>query len=201
MLGPDRLHDGFLRVPARVDQLHVHRTAIEEQIRNGIADLTLNEAAAVLMLSSDVRKLLEMTKTMEGLAGEDLVKFCADNDVAMLSGNIFNAPEPTEEQRLEWEIFILFLARWCRFSVEGAYGHAEWVQSRGTLLADWMKPNSIRDSWMPIQQKTFDGWNAFLENNRHRALQDVSVELSELQARDEERATKKRARAPRRGQS
>jgi Protein of unknown function (DUF3102) len=32
-----------------------HRATIEGQIRNGVADLSLNEAAALLMLTSDVR--------------------------------------------------------------------------------------------------------------------------------------------------
>jgi hypothetical protein len=48
-------------------RLGKNREAIEEQIRNGVADLSLNEAAALLMLSSDVRKLLELVKTMERL--------------------------------------------------------------------------------------------------------------------------------------
>src|SRR5512145_2301019 len=34
------------------------RTTIEDRIRNGVADLSLNEAAAMLVLSSDVKQLL-----------------------------------------------------------------------------------------------------------------------------------------------
>jgi hypothetical protein len=34
-----------------------NRAEIEAQIRNDVADLTLSEAAALLMLSSDARKL------------------------------------------------------------------------------------------------------------------------------------------------
>jgi hypothetical protein len=39
-----------------------NRTAIEEQIRNGVADLNVNQAAAILMLSSDLTKLLTFAK-------------------------------------------------------------------------------------------------------------------------------------------
>ena len=42
-----------------------------------IADLTLNEAAALLMLSSDVRKLLAFAKQTDGLSGEGLT----DDDI------------------------------------------------------------------------------------------------------------------------
>ena len=37
-------------------------STIEAQMRNGVADLSLNEAAAMLMLSSDVRKLLSFAR-------------------------------------------------------------------------------------------------------------------------------------------
>ncbi|MGE5158651.1 MAG: hypothetical protein ACM3OF_10955 [Gemmatimonas sp.] len=146
--------------------------------------MTLNEAAALLMLSSDVRKLLEMVKTMEGLKGDELMDFCVANDVAILSGNIFNAPEPTPQEEIEWLLFILWLARTQSWSVLGASMHAEWVQSRGTLLADWMKPNPFRDAWMPISQAVIDEWNAFLKANRSRSLDDV---MAELKAVEEER--------------
>jgi hypothetical protein len=178
-------------ISERTAQLYMrcskNRAAIEEQIRNGIADLSLNEAAAVLMLSSDVRKLLEMVKTMEGLQGDDLVKFCADNDIAMLSGNIFGAPEPTDQEWIEWHIFVLFLASKQGYAVEGAWHHADWVRSRGTRLVDWMQPNPIRDKWMPIPQAVFDEWDVFLEANRDRSLADVRAELEALEALHAER--------------
>ena len=171
-----------------------NRKEIEEsQIRNTVADLSLNEAAAILMLSSDVRKLLEMVKTMEGLHGDELIKFVADNDIAMLSGNLFNAPEPTDQERVEWHLFILFLAHKCGYSVEGAALHTDWVQSHGWLLADWMKPNPIRDTWMPIPQATLDSWNDFLAANRDRSLEDVKAEIARLdQAQTKQLSTHKR---------
>jgi hypothetical protein len=171
-----------------------NRAVIEDQIRNGVADLSLNEAAALLMLSSDVRKLLEMTKTMSGLHGEELIKFCADNDVAMLSGDPFNAPEPTDQERVEWQVFILFLTSRLGWSVEGAEYHAKWVQSRGTRLAEWMKPHRPRDAWMPIPQATFDAWNVFLEANRVRSLDDVRGELESSRQQQEAAATARRRR-------
>jgi hypothetical protein len=158
-------------------RLAKNREAVEDQIRNGDADLSLNEATALLMLSSDVRKLFEMVKTMEGLQGDDLINFCVANDIGMLTGNIFNAPTPTDQEEIEWRIFVLWLVRVHGHYVESALLHMEWVQSRGTLLADWMKPNPLRDAWMPIPQATFDNWHTFLEANRGRSLDDVKAEI------------------------
>jgi len=58
-------------ISERTAQLYMrtakNRTTIEEQIRNGVADLSLNEAAALLMLSSDVKKLFAFIKGAQGL--------------------------------------------------------------------------------------------------------------------------------------
>lgn len=186
-------------------RLAKNREAIEDQIRSGIADLSMNEAAALLMLSSDIRKLLEMAKTMKDLEGGDLIDFCIANDVGMLKGNIFDAPEPTDQEWVEWHLFILWQRRTLNITVEGATMHADWVQSRGTLLADWMKPNPIRDAWMPIAQGTIDHWAAFLEANRGRTLDDVKAELDALVLEDQRsmtarpRAGRKRASPTRSG--
>src|SRR5262245_40621328 len=40
------------------------RETIEAQIRNGVADLTLNQAAALLVMTSDVRKLFAFAKQL-----------------------------------------------------------------------------------------------------------------------------------------
>ena len=61
-----------------------NRKAIEEQIRNGVADLTLNEAAAVLMLSSDVRELLAFAKRAESADPEERISICAEEGVAVI---------------------------------------------------------------------------------------------------------------------
>jgi hypothetical protein len=188
-------------ISERTAQLYMrcakNRPEIEAANAQLIADLTLNEAAALLMLSADVRKLLSLTKTMTEMEGEELISFCVENDIAMLSGNIFGAPEPTDQERIEWHLFVLWLAREEGYSVEGSWNHMDWVQSRGTLLADWMAPNPLRDAWMPIPRQSIDHWNAFLAANRHRSLDDVAVELKTLdadRARLEQRPRRRRSR-------
>jgi hypothetical protein len=61
-------------ISERTAQLYMrvakNRAEIETQMRNGVADLSLNETAALLMLPSDVRKLLNFARTADGLSGE-----------------------------------------------------------------------------------------------------------------------------------
>jgi hypothetical protein len=77
-------------ISERTAQLYMrvakNRVEIENQIRNDDCgfDLTLNEAAALLMLSSDVRKVLDFAKQAEGLSGEALVDFCIANNVGVI---------------------------------------------------------------------------------------------------------------------
>jgi hypothetical protein len=64
-------------ISERTAQLYMrcakNRAEIEKANAQSVADLSLKEAAAILMLSSDIRKLFEMTKSMEGLQGEHLI--------------------------------------------------------------------------------------------------------------------------------
>ena len=191
-------------ISERTAQLYMrlakNREAVEANTQP-IADLTLNEAAAVLMLSSDVRKLFQMAKATHGLEGDELIGFFAENRIATLSGNIFSAPEPTDREWVEWNIYVLYLARRQGWSVEAARLHAGWVQSRGTLLADWMKPDPIRDVWMKsIPQATLDDWNLFLEANQNRSLDDVQAELKELEEQEARRPKREPLRRRGRGQ-
>jgi hypothetical protein len=72
-----------------------NREAIELQIRNGVADLTLNEAAALLFLTSDVKKLLAFTKQIsETTDPEQMVALCLENDVGVIRDTSYNGCSP-----------------------------------------------------------------------------------------------------------
>ena len=107
-------------ISERTAQLYMrtarNREAIEANAQS-VADLTLNEAAALLAMSSDMKKLLEFAKEASKLTDpEEFFQFCAANDVACMQGNIFNAPEATPQEAVEWGLFRLFLVRECAFS-------------------------------------------------------------------------------------
>jgi len=127
-------------ISERTAQLYMrvakNRAEIEAQIRNGVADLSLNEAAALLMLSSDVRKLLNFAKQAEGLSGEALIEFCIVNNVAVIQDSNYNPfAGRSEAEKLEWCLFTLFLsydraAGRVGFDPEDAWRHVEYLLQR-----------------------------------------------------------------------
>jgi hypothetical protein len=172
------------------------RTEVEEQMRNGVADLSLNEAAALLMLSSDVRKLLNFAKQTEGLSGEALLEFCVANNVGVIrSDNYDPFALCSEAEKLEWLVFVLFI------SYDGAVGrtgldpddawlHVEYLLRRPFQNVDeWLGPEG--DDWRrkcgsSNYQPTDEwrtAWAAFRDARRHLTLADIDAEGRTLSAR------------------
>ena len=67
-----------------------NREEVEKQIRNGVADLSLNETAALLMPSSDFRKLWAFARDCEGLSGETLIERCIAEGVGTIHDQGYN---------------------------------------------------------------------------------------------------------------
>jgi hypothetical protein len=133
-----------------------NRAEIEAQIRISVADLSLNEVAALLMLSSDVRKLLNFTKQADGLSGEALVEFCIANNVAVIKDSGYDPfAGRSEAERLEWSVFTLFLSCDTEAGRGGmdpdhAWTHVEWILQRPFQNVDeWLGDEGVkfRSSW------------------------------------------------------
>jgi hypothetical protein len=175
-----------------------NRAEIEAQIRDDVADLSLNEVAALLMLSSDVRKLLNFAKQAEGLSGEALVEFCIANNVGVIKDSGYDPfAGRSEAEKLEWLVFTLFLsydraAHRAGFDPEDAWSHVEYLLQRPFQNVDeWIGPAG--DDWrrrcMSNYQPTEGmktAWAAFRDAHRHAALADVEAELKALRTRFEE---------------
>jgi hypothetical protein len=163
-----------------------------------VADLTLNEAAALLMMSSDVSKLMAFARQIEGADPEEIIEICAANDIAVIKNNPFGAKdfsELEEREQLEWHLWTLLFAR--RDSVEEAAYHAERMQTRGWTLDGWYGDEG--DQWRrrhtrEMPQSVKDEWRDFIESNRHRSIADVEAEIMKI-SEEQEQA---RAAAPRR---
>jgi hypothetical protein len=186
-------------ISERTAQLYMrlakNRTAIEGQIRNGVADLSLNEAAALLMLSSDVRKVLDFARDCENLPADEVIERCIANGFAVISTPGY---DPffgrSEAEKLEWYLFQMFL------SYDGAGGlspyrgepagvsrHVEWLLQRPFQnVAEWLGEEG--DKWrralgmraMPDQLKT--DWLAFLIQHRDWTLPEAVKKFESLQS-------------------
>ena len=134
-------------ISERTAQLYMrvakNREEVEKQIRNGVADLNLNEAAAMLMLSSDVRKLLEFARGCNGLSGEQIIQAALDQRVALMgviedsSYRVFAHCTPEGER--DWYLFILFLSAEWGWYPEGAANHVEYLSQKQFMdPAEWL---------------------------------------------------------------
>jgi hypothetical protein len=143
-------------ISERTAQLYMRvaksRTEIEDQMRNGVADLSLNEAAALLMLSSDMRKLLNFAKQADGLSGESLVEFCIANDVGVITTPNYDPfAGRSEAEKAEWQVFVLFLsydgaAGRTGFDPDEAWQHVQYLLRRPFQNVDeWLGPEG--DEW------------------------------------------------------
>ena len=88
-----------------------NRAAVELQMRNTVADLTLNEAAALLFLTSDIKKLLAFTKQIsETTDPEQVLAVCLENGVGVIRDTGYDMWFGTNaEQKREWTLYARFL--------------------------------------------------------------------------------------------
>jgi hypothetical protein len=172
-----------------------NRAEIEAQMRNGVADLSLNEAAALLMLSSDVRKLMSFWRTAEGLHGEALVEFCIANDVGVMHDPDYNPFHLcSEAEKIEWAVFTMFMS--CDldagrggYAPADAWRHVEWVlQKQFRNVDEWLGPTG--ENWCrsvgwkrPVPEQFATRWAAFRDARRGRTLAQINEETESLYRR------------------
>jgi hypothetical protein len=182
-------------------RLAKNRAVIEIQIRNHVADLTLNEAAALLMLSADVRKLLNFMKECEDLSGEEFIERCIAEGFPVIHDPGYDPLAGRNEvEAVEWHLFIGFLS----FDEErGQAGgepahvtnHVEWILQRPFHnVAQWLgdEGEKFRAQWgMHEPSDEFkSNWAAFLAERRTLTLAEVQETLDTLQRRFEEARAK-----------
>jgi hypothetical protein len=206
-------------ISERTAQLYMrlakNRSAIETQMRNSVADLSLNEAAALLMLSSDVRKMLNFFKECEKLPGDEFIERCIAEGITVFSTPGYDPMAGQSEAGvLEWHLFMMFLsfdgpAGRDGGEPKGVSDHLEWLVQGSVFhsVADWLgeEGNKRRLGWgmkaMPEQFKT--DWAAFLDQHREWTLPDVVKKLESLQSEFEQavRSQPRKQRAKRQHRS
>jgi hypothetical protein len=202
-------------ISERTAQLYMrtakNRAAIEARAKSAtVADLTLNETAALLMMSTDVRKLLAFAEEIESLSGEALIEKCIANDVAMIRDESYNPfAGRSEAEKLEWLLFTIFLSIDTEAGRPGkkpehACYHVEYVLQRPFQNVDeWLGPEGDRyrrvngyshGGAMPERFKA--EWAAFRDAHRHYTLADAEAKLGVLHAQFERDVAAGRISAP-----
>jgi hypothetical protein len=181
-------------ISERTAQLYMrvakNRKEIEEQIRNGIADLSLNEAAALLMLSSEVKKLLDFDKSCGDLSAEEIIQTALDQRVAILGVmkddgyRVFAHCTPEGER--DWHLFVLYLSVEHGWYPENAAEHVEYLSQKQFMNPDeWLGDEGERFRRCAYKQPKMGkgmlrSWAAFKEVHRERTQAEIIAEVETI---------------------
>ena len=180
-------------ISERTAQLYMRlakgRKEIEARMKSAtdVADLTLNEATALLVLSANVEKLLSFFRECEGLSPTEFINRCIAQGMM-----VFRSPgyDPfagrSKEEKREWLLFMRFLVKRCGWHAHGASDHVEYVLERPFQnVAEWLgdEGDKFRRGWGQrkwVPHKTKDSWVTFLRRHRAWTLARVTKEVERL---------------------
>ena len=180
------------KISERTAQLYMrcakNRVEIEKKSAS-VADLTLNEAAALLALSSDVRKLFEFAKQTEGLNGEELVQACLDAGVGRIVSRGYDPfGGRSDDERREWRLFVLWLALRQGYAVaDVAWGQVEWLLRRPFQnVAEWLgeegeKFRALYGMSQPSEACKTD-WSVFAAQRQSLTEAEIITEINAAEA-------------------
>jgi Protein of unknown function (DUF3102) len=162
-----------------------NRQAIEARNAQHVADLTLNQAAALLVMTSDMKRLLDFTAQLENVNDpEAFLKICLDNGVGAIVDHSYDPfAARTEEEKREWNLFCLFLVRHCGGAPDGVEQHVEWLLQRPFQnVAEWIGPEGdkcrLAWQWKTLPPKLKEAWSRFAADHASRSIEDIAAELN-----------------------
>jgi hypothetical protein len=145
-----------------------NRATIEMNIRSGVADLTLGQAAALMMMTADMRKVLDFVREVESAAApEQIISLCIEHGVGYIHDPSYNMyAGRTDEEKRDWHVFALFLVQSHGCYPQGALHHIEWVLQRPFQnVSEWLGDEGdkfrTRCGWRPIPPQVKTDWWAF----------------------------------------
>src|ERR1700730_4774068 len=162
-----------------------NRTTIEKQIRNGVADLSLNQAAALMVMSSDMRKLFAFIKQLDERRDdpEEVLALCMEAGIPVIHTPNYDPFAGCDEAgKREWCLFTLFLVRERGWHVKGAASHVEWVCRRPfESPTEWFgdEGTSFRKRWRLREPhpEFLSSWSAFREGHQELQLLEIDEQL------------------------
>lgn len=163
-----------------------NRAAVELQMRNTVADLTLNEAAALLFLTSDIKKLLAFTKQIsETTDPEQVLAVCLENGVGVIRDTGYDMWFGTNaEQKREWTLYARFLVD-LGMSPDGAGGSIEWLRQRPFVSVDeWIGDDGAgfrrRCMMHALPPDHVTLWRKFASDRANMSQDEIEAELMAL---------------------
>jgi hypothetical protein len=170
-------------------KLAKNRATIEKAMRNpqrGVADLTLNEAAALCVLAGRLERLMEFAKRAETGDPEELVNFCIAEGFEVIRDDSYDPFFHCDEAgKHDWCAFMLFLIRHWGWRLEGAAPHVEYLlQKQFKDPAEWLgeEGRKFRSGWGGSEpsEKFKSEWTTFLATQADRTTAELELELNAI---------------------
>jgi hypothetical protein len=173
----------------RTAQLYIklakHRDVIEKAAANPqhpVTDLTLNEAAALCVLTGHLERLMEFTKRAEGCNSEQLVDLCIAEGIPIIKNEGYDAFHGRSEAEIrEWLLFGFWLGR----GSSGAFDHVEWILQRPFQNVDeWLGPEGSKFrkpyGWRDPTSQAHEAWAQFKSEYADKTSEDIQAEIAKL---------------------
>jgi Protein of unknown function (DUF3102) len=166
-------------------QLAKHRGIVEKELAKsamGVADLTLNEAAALCVLAGRLERLMDFAKRAEGCGPEQLVDLCIKEGFTPL---VDEGYDPfygrSEEEKREWILFGYFIGG----GSSGAFDHVEWLLQRPFQNVDeWLGPEGTKfrkpTGWQDSPPKFHKAWARFKAEYADKTCEDILAEVAKV---------------------
>jgi Protein of unknown function (DUF3102) len=166
-------------------KLAKHRAVIEkEQAKSamGVADLTLNEAAALCVLAGRIEKFMDFAKRAEGSNPEQLVDLCIAEGFGYIKDEGYYPFHGRSEAEIrEWILFGFFIGG----GSPGAFNHVEWLLQRPFQnVAEWLGPEGAAFrkpyGWRESPPKFHEGWARFKAEYADKTRDDILAEVTKI---------------------
>jgi hypothetical protein len=178
----------------RTGQLYMklakNRATIEKEMAKsamGVADLTLNEAAALCVLAGRLERLLDFATRAEGASTEQLVDLCIAEGFTVIKDSGYDPFAGRSEAEIrDWILFGFFIGR----GSEGAFDHVEWILQRPFQSVDeWLGPEGSKFrkpyGWEDPKPPFHEAWSQFKAEHADKTRADIDAEIRAARAAHE----------------
>jgi Protein of unknown function (DUF3102) len=184
---------------ARTAQLYMklakNRAKIEKEMANpqSVADLTLNEAAALCVLAGRMEQLIEFAKRAEVGNADDLVEMCIAQGFSVIRDDGYDPFFHCEEKgKHDWCAFALFLVHRWHWTLRAAAYHVEYVLQRQFKNPDeWLgeEGRKFRSMWSDREPSPLfkAKWVKFAATQANRSTAELEDELNAIAKAEKER--------------
>jgi hypothetical protein len=182
------------RMSERSGQLYMklakNRATIEKakgKSATGVADLTLNEAAALCVLAGRLERLLDFAKRSEGASTGQLVDLCVAEGFTVIKDEGYAPFHGRSETEIrEWILFGFFIGG----GSPGAFDHIEWILQRPFQNVDeWLGPEGSKFrkpyGWRDAKPAFHEAWAQFKAGHADKTREDIYAEIRAARAAHE----------------